>query len=239
MKVLIVDDEPLALRRLARLLREAGVGEVLVAENAYQAKEILQKEQDIEAVFLDVRMPGKTGIELAKEIIALRDDVFIIFQTAYEEYTLPAFEIGAVGYLTKPFFLEDVVKVLNRIRRYRGEKVRIPFVDNQGKLILKPYSEVYYFEAKLKHSIGYLKEGHFVCQKSLAFLEKILKPYGFLRIHKSYLVNLDKIRSLTSLPDGKMEVCIVELNRVLKTSKLGAKRLREILRLKTKEEGNK
>jgi len=237
MKVLIVDDEPLALHRLERLLKEAGVSEVLIAENAYKAKEILQKEQDIEAIFLDVRMPGKTGLELAKEIISQRDDLFIVFQTAYEEYTLPAFEVGAVGYLTKPFFLEDVVKVLNRIRKFRGEKLRIPFLDKQGNLFFRPHSEVYYFEARLKHSIGYLKDGHYICPKSLGFLEKSLKSYGFLRIHKSYLVNLDKIKSLISLPDGKIDVCIEDLNRVLKTSKLGAKRLREMLRLKPKEEG--
>jgi len=233
MKVLIVDDEPLAIRRLERLLKEAGVEKVLVAENAYEAKQILQKETDVEAIFLDVRMPGKTGIELAKEIVSQRDDLFIVFQTAYEEYTLPAFEVGAVGYLTKPFFLEDVVKVLNRIRKFRGEKLRIPFLDKQGNLFFRPYSEVYYFEARLKQSIGYLRDGYYLCPKSLSFLEKFLKPYGFLRIHKSYLVNLDKIKSLISLSDGKIEIHMQDINRILKTSKLGAKRLREILKLKS------
>jgi len=233
MKVLIVDDEPLALSRLERLLKEAGVNEVLVAENAYEAKKILQEDHDIDAVFLDIKMPGKTGLELAKEIISQREDVFIVFQTAYEEYTLSAFEVGAVGYLTKPFFLEDVVKVLNRIRKFRGEKLRIPFLDKQGNLFFRPYSEVYYFEARLKQSIGYLKDGHYICPKSLGFLEKFLKFYGFLRIHKSYLVNLDKIKSLISLSDGKIEIHMQDINRILKTSKLGAKRLREILKLKS------
>lgn len=127
MKVLIVDDEPLALRRLERFLKEAGLQEILKAENAYEAKRILENNPDIDAVFLDVRMPGKDGLKLAREIVGERDDVFIVFQTAYDEYTLPAFEVGAIGYLIKPFFFDDVVKVLNRIRKFKGEKTSHPY----------------------------------------------------------------------------------------------------------------
>lgn len=80
MKVLIVDDEPLALRRLERLLKEAGLQEILKAENAYEAKRILEINPDVDAVFLDVRMPGKDGLKLAREILGERDDVFIVFK---------------------------------------------------------------------------------------------------------------------------------------------------------------
>jgi YesN/AraC family two-component response regulator len=69
MKVLIVDDEPFALLRLERLLREASVEEVLTAQNAYEAKKILEENPDIEAVFLDICMPGKDGVQLAQEIV--------------------------------------------------------------------------------------------------------------------------------------------------------------------------
>ncbi|QER41654.1 response regulator transcription factor [Thermodesulfobacterium sp. TA1] len=231
MKVLIVDDEPLALRRLERLLKEAGLQEILKAENAYEAKRILEINPDVDAVFLDVRMPGKDGLKLAREILGERDDVFIVFQTAYDEYTLPAFEVGAVGYLIKPFFFDDIVKVLNRIRKFKGEKPRIFVFNKEGKLVPTALNEIYYFEAQLKHSQCVKKEGSFHCPKSIGYLEEVLKLYGFLRVHKSYLVNLEKIKNITSLPDGRIEITFKEIEKNIITSKLGAKKLREILKI--------
>jgi len=231
MKVLIVDDEPFALLRLERLLREASVEEVLTAQNAYEAKKILEENPDIEAVFLDIRMPGKDGVQLAREIVGERDDVFIVFQTAYEEHSLQAFEVGAIGYLTKPYFLEDVIRVLNRIKKFRGEKPRIQVLDRSENLIPMPLSDIYYFEAKLKHSLCVTRRGAFICPKSIGYLEEALKSYGFLRVHKSYLVNLDKVASFRSLPNGKIEVCFKDLPRKIITSKLGAKKLREVLKI--------
>jgi len=231
MKVLIVDDEPFALLRLERLLREASVEEVLKAQNAYEAKKILEENPDIDAVFLDIRMPGKDGVQLAQEIVGERDDVFIVFQTAYDEHSLQAFEVGAIGYLTKPYFLEDVIRVLNRIKKFRGEKPRIQVLDASENLIPLPLSEIYYFEAKLKHSLCVTRRGTFVCPKNIGYLEEGLKAHGFLRVHKSYLVNLDKVAGFRSLPDGKIEVCFKDLPHRIITSKLGAKKLREILRI--------
>ncbi|WP_051172957.1 LytR/AlgR family response regulator transcription factor [Thermodesulfobacterium hveragerdense] len=234
MKVLIVDDEPLSLSRLERLLREAGVNMILSAENAYQAKDVLKKNHDIDAVFIDVKMPGKSGIELALELRQDQMDLFIVFQTAYEEYALSAFKVGAVGYLIKPFFLEDVVETINRIRKFKGEKPQIYFVDKTGKIFLRSCVEIYFFKAQLKHSIGYLKEGQFRCLNSIQVLEKALKPFGFFRIHKSYLINLNKVKNWSSLPDGKIEINFLDLNITLKTSRLGAKKLREFIRATTK-----
>ena len=231
MKVLIVDDEPLALRRLERLLKEASVEEILKAENAYEAKRILQENIDVDAVFLDVRMPGKDGLQLAREIVGEKDDVFIVFQTAYDEYSLQAFEVGAVGYLTKPYFLDDVIKILNRIRKFKGEKPRLKLKNKHGDVITKPLSEVYYFEAKLKHSLCITKEGSFFCPESLGRLEKALKSHGFLRVHKSYLVNIEKIATLSHLPNGKIEIVFKDLPKKIQTSKLGAKKLREMLNI--------
>ncbi len=231
MKVLIVDDEPFALFRLERLLKEASVKEVLTARSAYEAKKVFDENPDIDAVFLDVRMPGKDGIQLAREIVGERDDVFIVFQTAYDEYSIQAFEVGAIGYLTKPYFLEDVIKVLNRVKKFRGEKPRIQVLDRSGNPIPIPLYEVYYFEAKLKHSLCVTQRGSFICPKSIGYLEEALKSYGFLRVHKSYLLNLEKIASFRSLPDGKIEIFLKGLPNKVVTSKLGAKKLREILRI--------
>lgn len=231
MKVLIVDDEPLALRRLERFLREAGLQEILTAENAYEAKRVLENNPDIDAVFLDVRMPGKDGLKLAQEVVGQRDDVFIVFQTAYDEYTLPAFEVGAIGYLIKPFFYDDVVKVLNRIRKFKGEKPRILIFDKEEKLVPTTLNEIYYFEAQLKHSQCVKKEGSFHFPKSIGYLEEALRPYGFLRVHKSYLVNLEKIENITSLPDGRIKITFREIGKAIITSKLRAKKFREILKI--------
>lgn len=92
-------------------------------------------------------------------------------------------------------------------------------------------NEIYYFEAQLKYSQCVKKEGSFHCPKSIGYLEEALKPYGFLRVHKSYLVNLEKIKNITSLPDGKIEITFKEIGKNIITSKLGAKKLREILKI--------
>jgi two-component system LytT family response regulator len=157
--------------------------------------------------------------------------VFIVFQTAYDEHSLQAFEVGAIGYLTKPYFLEDVIRVLNRIKKFRGEKPRIQVLNRAENLIPLPLSEICYFEAKLKHSLCVTRRGSFICPKSIGYLEEALKAHGFLRVHKSYLVNLDKVASFRSLPNGKIEGCFKDLPHKIITSKLVAKKLREILRI--------
>ena len=107
MKILIVDDEELARARLLRILNTLEYNDVTQASNANEAIEAIRKET-FDIVFLDINMPQTSGLELGYELKYMDESIAIIFQTAYEEHALKAFDIGAVGYLVKPYSLEQV-----------------------------------------------------------------------------------------------------------------------------------
>ena len=109
---MIVDDESLALSRLKRLLNENGIDDIVAFDNPMEAlKEIVKTRFD--AVFLDISMPNITGLELADSIMQIEPKTFIVFQTAYEEFALEAFQKGGIGYLVKPIQSEDIKTILD------------------------------------------------------------------------------------------------------------------------------
>lgn len=230
LKVLIVDDEPLALDRLERLLRSLGVKEIFRAEHAFKAKEILLANPDIQVVFLDIRMPGKDGLELAKEFISMREDLMVVIQTAYEEYALSAYKSGAIAYLVKPYTAEELGRVLHRLLSYRGEIARIMVYDKNQNLKSLPVSEIYYIKAELKHSLCRTKEGFWKCIMGLGKLEEKLKKLGFLRIHKSYLINLSKVSRIEHAEMGKLFFYFEDIHEKILSSKSGAKVFRDLHR---------
>ncbi len=107
MKILIVDDEALALARLKRMLNTLGYEDIIEADNAQSALEAV-KNTHFDLVLLDINMPQTSGLELGYELRYHQEDIAIIFQTAYDEHALKAFDIGAVGYLVKPFSMEQL-----------------------------------------------------------------------------------------------------------------------------------
>ena len=118
LKVMIVDDEKLALSRLKRLLNENGVEDITAFDNPIEAlKEITKTRFDV--VFLDISMPNITGLELADSIIQIEPKTFIVFQTAYEEFALEAFKNGGMGYLVKPIESIDIKNILDKIKSFK------------------------------------------------------------------------------------------------------------------------
>ena len=117
LKVMIVDDESLALSRLKRLLNENGIEDITAFDNPIEAlKEVTKTRFD--AVFLDISMPNITGLELADSIMQIEPKTFIIFQTAHTEFALEAFKNGGIGYLVKPIESKDVKSILDKIKSY-------------------------------------------------------------------------------------------------------------------------
>ncbi len=117
MKVLIVDDEKLALSRLQRILNEEGIKDITQCNNPIDAiKEASKAKFDV--AFLDISMPTMSGLELANTILDINPNTFIIFQTAFEEYALEAFQSGGLDYLLKPISNEAVKKSLERLQKY-------------------------------------------------------------------------------------------------------------------------
>ncbi len=239
MNVLIVDDEKLALSRLKRILNEEGITNIIEYNNPVDAiKELSKTKFDI--AFLDISMPTISGLELANTILSINPNTFIIFQTAYEEYALEAFQSGGLDYLLKPISNESIKKALEKIKKYI-QKTNINTQSNSKKLIAKRGSkiymididDIYYIKADLDEVIIKIKETDAYVRKKMQDIQKLLEGKNFFRIHRSYIVNVDKIKSMQSIEQSKLEISFKGIDDIITSSKDGAKEFREYLEEKT------
>ncbi|NCB14506.1 MAG: response regulator transcription factor, partial [Erysipelotrichia bacterium] len=185
MKIMIVDDESLALSRLKRLLNENGIEDITAFDNPIDAlKEITKTKFD--AVFLDISMPNITGLELADSIIQLEPKTFIIFQTAYSEFALEAYKSGGMGYLVKPIESNDIKNILEKVRNFKttsNEESKKILGKRGDKLYLIDINDIYYIKADLDEVIIKIKEADAYVRRKIGDLETLLSGKNFFRIH--------------------------------------------------------
>ena len=230
MKILIVDDEELARARLKRMLNTLEIKYIDEATNADEAIEAI-KNIKYDVVFLDINMPKVSGLELGYEIKYFDDKISIIFQTAYEEHALQAFDIGAVGYLVKPYSLEQLKEMLSRVKATdvavkKSEDLRILSKTGESYLLLKP-EEIFYVKADLSEVMIRSAKGFSYYSQKISDLEKKLEPYKFVRVHRSYLVNIDEIKEMTTIEQSKLRFFFRNCSDTVESSKDGAKAFRE------------
>ena len=230
MKVMIVDDESLALSRLKRLLNENGIEDITAFDNPIEAlKEITKTRFDV--VFLDISMPNITGLELADSIIQIEPKTFIVFQTAYEEFALEAFKNGGMGYLVKPIESIDIKNILDKIKSFKvSSNDSKKILGKRGdKLYLINIDDIYYIKADLDEVIIKIKEADAYVRRKIGDLETLLSDRNFFRIHRSYIVNVDKIKSMRSVEQSKLQISFDGITEVITSSKDGAKEFREYI----------
>ena len=231
MKVLIVDDESLALARLKRVLNDNNVFDIVEFNDPLEAiKEISKTKFD--AAFLDISMPNFSGLELAELILNIEPKTFIVFQTAYEEYALDAFKKGGMGYLLKPVEDSELKKTLQKISLYKEEKVNSSkkiLGKVSDKIYLVEMDDIFYIKADLDEIIIRTKDNFVYAKKKIGDLEEILKDKNFFRVHRSYIVNVDKIKSIKSVEQSKLEIYFSGIDEFIVSSKDGAKEFREYL----------
>jgi two-component system LytT family response regulator len=227
MKILIVDDEELARARLLRMLNTLEFGDVDQATNADEAIEAVKiKRYDV--IFLDINMPQTSGLEVGYELKYLDENISIIFQTAYQEHALKAFDIGAVGYLIKPYSLEQVKQTIERVKTEVGkeEDFRILSKTGESYLLLKP-EEIHYVKADLSEVMLRSLKGFSYYAQKISDLEKRLQGYNFVRIHRSYLINIDEIKEIETIEQSKLRFKFRNCSDTIESSKDGAKAFRE------------
>lgn len=237
MKLLIVDDEPPARDRLRRLLEELDDYEV-VAE-AGNGEEALSycSELKPDVVLLDVRMPGLSGIQVARHIDTLEDPPAVIFTTAYDQYAVDAFETEAVGYLLKPVRKEKLAHALRHASRISpsrlvkvAESARIEHKREQicarlgEQLKLIPVADIYYFLADQKYVTVRHKGGENLIDESLKSLAEEFSP-DFLRIHRNALVAERYISAVERTDSGHYIVRVRDCGDVLEVSRRHASEL--------------
>jgi len=214
MKAILVDDEPDGIRTLKKMLELhcPNVEVTATCSNAIAAKHQI-KELQPDVVFLDIQMPGKSGLELLTELPAKNFE--IIFVTAHNEYMLQALQYSAADYLLKPVDEDRLIEAVQRVEhRLEAEKregmtdvllhnlsktgnpseMRLCLPTLKGFIVLK-LDEIIYCEAERSYTVFHLEKNKTVIvSKPLLDYENLLKDTSFLRIHKSFLINLHHVR---------------------------------------------
>ncbi len=201
--VIIVDDEPLAQEVLETYL-EKMPELTLVAKcgNAFEANEALKKHE-VDLMFLDIQMPGLTGIDFLRTV---SNPPEVIFTTAFPNYALDGFELNALDYLLKPISMDRFLKACNKAieqinmqRRTEGpattteEAPEFFFVKADKKLVKVKYDDIIYVEGLKDYVIIRLENERVITLQTMKSLEEKLPSDKFRRIHRSYIVNLDQI----------------------------------------------
>lgn len=252
MRCVVVDDEPVARRGLVRLLEtEEGVEVVGQAGDGEEALSMLRRERP-DVVFLDVEMPGADGIVVAEELRGLAHPPMVVFVTAFDQYAVQAFEMEAADYILKPFDAERLRQVLDRVRRQLRrsalENLEVstrllrelggarPSAAASDRLIIREGGTVVFLRPDevdwIEAAGNYVRvrAGHdeHLVRGTLTDMEERLEPHGFLRVSRSGLVNLARVREIRP-GSGGTHVAVLEDGRRMPISRRAAPRLRRAI----------
>lgn len=230
LRVLVVDDERPALDELAWLLEhDERVGTVLTTDSAAEALRVLQEEQ-VDAVFMDIRMPGLTGLELARVLSRFRLPPPVVFVTAHDDHAVDAFELNAVDYVLKPVRQDRLEEAVRRVVEAGAPAP----ADDDGTIAVElggitrfvSRSDVRYVEASGDYARLHTAEGSHLVRIPLSALEDEWRDAGFVRIHRSRLVALAHVAEVR-MEGGRCSVVVGD--EELAVSRRHTRELRDLL----------
>ena len=203
-KVMVVDDEPMICKLLTKMVEKQPDYQVVTECQSFSEAVVAFRKYKPDVVFVDIDLGGEDGLECAKVFSELSPKVKIIFATAHSEYMENAFEIYAFDYLVKPFNMERLVRTLDRIRGDYSEASPGKVAQSEQhkeKLLIKGKDRAYFVDVaeiilveRLEGATNIVtRADSYRTSVSLADMEEKLKGQGFMRCHKSYLVNMSKI----------------------------------------------
>ncbi len=241
---IIIDDEKLARDLIKNFLQVFENIEVVdECKNGFEGIKSINKNNP-DLVFLDIQMPKLSGFEML-ELLETKPNV--IFTTAYDQYALKAFEVNATDYLLKPFSKERFTDAINKILdKDNGsnsdtnanklnsdflqseEKLNRVVVKKNSKIIVIPVRNIKYLEAQDDYVNIITSEGSFLKQNRMKYYEEHL-PNSFIRIHRSYIANLNEIKEIALL-EKENHIVVLKSGEKLSVSKTGYKKLKEMIR---------
>ncbi len=252
LRAIVADDEAPAREELIYILEK--LNKVKVVGQASHGIQVLDlnKKQKPDLIFLDIKMPGTNGIEVAKKIMEEPHIPFIVFVTAYEEYAVEAFEVNAIDYILKPVCEERLNKAVNRImdriikkdkdyykqlnkliediNEKEHECCRISVYHN-GKLIPLEKKDIIYATVENKNTIIVSTKGKFEVNYTLNQLQNILNSTSFFRSHKSFIINIDKIELIEPWFNCTYNVILKDVNVKIPVSRSQSKEFKEIMNI--------
>ncbi|MFN7971835.1 MAG: LytTR family DNA-binding domain-containing protein [Acidobacteriota bacterium] len=243
-RVVIAEDEPLARAQLRRLIGETDWLELAGEAGDGGAAVTMIDRLQPDLLFLDVVMPEKSGLEVLEEI---RHRPLVVFTTAHDRYAVPAFELEALDYLVKPFGARRFAATLERVRRqlHAGkdvgnqaerareavskEPLRRVFARSGHRIVPIVVSRATRFEAAGDYVKAHVEGETHLLQVSLDELERRLDPRLFQRVHRSHIVNLDRMLRMEDSADRRLEIFLRDGTRVT-ASRAGSSRLKKLIR---------
>jgi DNA-binding LytR/AlgR family response regulator len=201
-RCVVIDDEPPAIAILTNYIRQIGQLQLVAAfGNAMEAKKYIEKYQP-EIIISDIKMPGKSGIDLV-EHLAYQPSV--IFASAYDQYAINGFELGITDFLRKPFsfqrFSDAVSKIINpKVPLLPEVQEKEPFIFLKADRTIHrvALSKIFYFQAFGNYCKVFFTDGSVrVYNSKISSVEELVKPHGFLRVHKSFIISTSKVQSIS------------------------------------------
>lgn len=200
-KCIIIDDEPIAIEYLREYVNT--IPELLLTGTYQNAKEALPliQNQEVDLIFIDIEMPEISGLEFVK---TLETAPAIIFTTAYPQYAVEGFNLNAVDYLLKPIGLERFKQAIQKVHKEISIQAGLQPIENKFIFLKNGYKsekidiqDIIFIAGNKEYATYYTKSGRtYLKNERLKNLEKDYQPYGFIRIHKSYLINTRYIKKI-------------------------------------------
>ncbi|GAA1477807.1 LytTR family DNA-binding domain-containing protein [Nocardioides aestuarii] len=230
LRALVIDDELPARDELSFLLeRDARIGEIRTCGSATEALRVLQ-EHEVDVVFLDIHMPGLTGLEMAQVLSRFRDPPAVVFVTAHDAHAVDAFDLSAVDYVLKPVRQERLAEAVRRVTERSGAPAapveeQVP-VERGGVTRFLSRGDIRYVEAQGDYARLHTEADSYLVRTPLSTLEEDWRDSGFVRIHRSLLVSLAHVDELR-VEGGRCSVLVA--GQLLQVSRRHTPQLREVL----------
>lgn len=232
MRVVVAEDEVMAREKLATWI--AAVPDLTLvgtAADGPSAVEMIRRTEP-QLLFLDVRMPGLSGLEVLARVPPVP---FVVFTTAFDEYAVAAFDAEAVDYLLKPFGPTRFHKAVDRVRRRHaasGSGVETAarftalFSVTGGRVVTVPVADVHHFEARDDYVAAWTSADRHLLAVRLGTLAEQIDPQAFVQVHRSHIVRRDSIQTMERLGSGRYRLTL-KTGQTIDTSRAGGRRLRK------------
>jgi len=222
-RAILIDDEPLAITRLKKLLvpHQDKIEIIATASNGIEGAEKTNRLKP-DLIFLDIQMPGLNGFEMLEQ---LNCDPWIIFCTAFDQYAINAFKTNSIDYLLKPIQKDLLDKAIEKLKLFEQKKVQSDDLQNlllllnrkkenkfkikfKNKILFVSYDEILYFQADEKYVEVFTLDNSYLINDSLNKLEEELSRENFVRIHRSVIVNKEFIKEIIKLGPNSYKIKI-------------------------------
>ena len=242
LKAIIVEDEYLAREELEYLVKSHSEIDIVASfEDGLEAFKYLQ-DHEVDVVFLDIQIPSIDGLLLAKNLHKSTHPPHVVFVTAYKEFAVEAFELEAFDYILKPYNEPRIISLLQKIELAGRQAPRpqheatsnasrtVNLVKGE-RIIVTPCEQIYYAEADEKLTYVYTRTDRYVMQMTISEFVSRLPAEGFFRCHRSYCVNINKIREIVPWFNSTYLIRLHDLSFEVPVSRSNIKAFRQLMRL--------